>query len=116
MAPKSKPKAKTPTPKKAESLRVLVRSVLSDSQKKFFDKLDANDPEFLKTMIEATGAQYMASVETYRDEADPAYRAAASSMMARHSEELRKLLYLRVQAESDTGPQEVSVRILGIDA
>ena len=104
--PKPKPKRKPgPLPGKKPSIRAIVRGVLPKSATKLFDVLDSKDPEFLDAIIEAVAARYLASVDEYGKLDDPAYKRRAGEESRQMAEELRKLMYLRVQdkAEDDDG-------------
>jgi hypothetical protein len=107
-------KTKTGKTTKAKRFRSLVAAVLPEASKALFRSVDADDPDFLKVLIEATAAQYLTETKAMYQTGDPVYRRLHSAQSARFSEELRKLMYLRVQAESDRVPEAIEVIVLGL--
>lgn len=100
--------------RRSKATRLLVASALSGEAKEFLEKIDADEPELLKILIEVTAAQYLAETKAANAATDPVYKRLHTAQSARFAEELRKLMYLRVQSETDKTPDMIEVKVLGL--
>ena len=91
--------AKRP-PRKTPDLKRLVRSCLPIASQGLFDRIDPDDPNFVAIMVGAAASLYLDAVQRRANETDPRRAMQIAREVKQHSEELRKLAYLRVQQNS----------------